>query len=95
MSVEHNEPTLFIGPHFSAHTVAALIKSNGLVLWDNEGMWGLLTRVHLQRLLEQWEMAQAHNAAYPRTPFEGIGLSFINVIQVSSEVARALRLSGR
>lgn len=94
MSIEHSEPTLFIGPHFSANTVASLIKSNGLVLWDNEGMWGLLTRIHLRGLLEQWETVQTHNATYPTSKLVEVGIAFTNVIQVGSEVARALRLNG-
>lgn len=94
MVIEHNEPTLFVGGRLTSSVLAALIKSNGLILWDKEGLWGLLTRAHLQDLLDQWEMAQAHKAMYPRATYNGAGLLFSNTIPVSSEVARALRLNG-
>lgn len=91
--IQHPEHVLFIGPHFSANTVAALIRSRGIVLWDNEGAWGMLTRTQLQDLLEQHEMAQVHNEKYPRVPFKGMGIQFCNTVAISAHAARALRLN--
>lgn len=91
--IEHNEFTLGVGSGLSLNTLETLIESDGLILWDNEGQWGMLTKVHLQELLRRWEMVQAHRKGYPLAQYIRAEITFTSATPVSPTVARALRLN--
>ncbi len=59
IAVLHTDgPEITIGKHFTVLTLQRLCSTSGIVLWDYEGLWGLLDQFRLKASLSQFRDAQ-------------------------------------
>ena len=90
----HDEHILRVGetelPTSILHTL--LEEIDGMILWESQGVFGLITNEVLRNLVTRYETARSIDELYPRTktPANLTNLSWNQCIMVPQEVARVL-----
>ena len=72
--------------------LADLIRTEGVILWNYDGRWGILTKGQMWKLLGEWLSQQSTVEPLPRLIENYEGISFENAIPTSHRIARALML---
>lgn len=67
--VQHNEMFLKVGGELPTKILHTLIEINGVIIWENQGVFRLVPSHILRNLITQYETARSLNALYPRTKF--------------------------
>ena len=85
---------LTVGRTLSIRRLRQLKQSGGIILWDYEGQWGLVSKHEIAELVRRYDELQKTKKQYPRVipPTSIIQLEFRYTVATSSGVAKVLRL---
>lgn len=81
----------FIVNHRNVGHLQRLSELKGIILWDYEGQWGLLTANHVAELVRRWDELKKATKQYPSVRSRVPTISFAEAIPVSTAVAKAIR----
>lgn len=84
------EPRLVVD-HKIITPIRQVARSKGIILWDYEGLWGLLTVDHVAEVVRRYDELEKAAKQYPQTTLIKTALTFQHVTPVSATVAKAIR----
>ena len=91
IAVLHTDgPEITIGKHLPANVLRRLCETGGIVLWDYEGLWGVLDQPRLKALLKIHEDITRLAAAYLRIHPGAITMHHSDTLQIVPTEARFL-----
>ena len=91
IAVLHTDgPEITIGKHLGVPVLQRLCDTGGIILWDYEGMWGILDQSRLETLLGLCKDALKRIGAYPREKSIPIRVHHSGTLWITPAEARPL-----
>lgn len=88
-TVATKSPQLLVGKDITGFVLDKLAANSGIILWDYNGMWGMISRKKVQELQRRYEDTKAA-AAYPRSKVVPVTIHHTDTIEVPLSIARNL-----
>lgn len=85
------ERMLTVGGNLPIRTLKKIGRSGGIILWDHEGEWGLISREQIAAAIQRYETLQKKRKHYPLLHYENIQISFLSTTSISAAAVRVLR----
>ncbi len=91
IAVLHTDgPEITIGKHLPIAVLRKLCETSGIVLWDYEGLWGILNQSWLKTLLGLYEDAMKCAKAFPREKPRAVTIHHVSTWYITPAEAKPL-----
>ena len=90
--VPHDHMKMSLGPRTVGEAgLDVLVRKYGILLWNNQGRWGLVSPSQLAEWLRGYRLFKRQKEQFPRITVKAPTIDFRSTTPLSDSVARVLR----